>query len=173
MARPRLTLPQQLNVAFRIAILVHPQLSAGERVQRVDRVLGSRQIHDAVHDERRGLELLVVPSLEQPLHAQISGVLGGDLIQLAEAPALVVSRVHQPVAWLLVGIEEPLIGHRNSGWALAAQRPRRGQHQHRASHHADSRSLHGAPLSECRYAITSSSVFWLIDAYAGMSDGLS
>jgi hypothetical protein len=40
--------------AFGIAMLVHPKLPAGERVQRVNRVLGSRQIHDAVHDERRG-----------------------------------------------------------------------------------------------------------------------
>ena len=52
----------------RIAMLVHPELPAGQRVERINGVLRPREIHDAVDDQRRRLELLGVPSLEEPLH---------------------------------------------------------------------------------------------------------
>ena len=127
-ASPRFTLAAAVERALRIAMLVHPQLPSGDRVERVDRVLGTRQIHDPVDDERRGLELLDVAPLEQPFDAQVLHVLRCDLVQPAVAPAVVRARIHEPVAGLLIRLQQPLVGHRP---ALAAQRPGSVREQNR------------------------------------------
>ncbi len=114
MASPRLFRPQQLKVRARIAMLVHPQLAAGHDIERVDGILRPGQIHDAVDDEWSRLELLVVAPLEEPFHAEVLDVLRRDLIQPAEPPSVVRVGVHEPVARLLIGFQEPFVRDRKT-----------------------------------------------------------
>ena len=106
--------PAAIECARRILMTVGPQDAAGERVERVNLVLRPGQVHDAVDDERRGLELLLVPSLEQPLDVEVLDVLRRDLIEAAEAPAIVAVRIGEPVSGLLIGLEQPFVGDRQT-----------------------------------------------------------
>ena len=55
----------------------------------MDLILRTGQVHDSVHNQRRGLKLLFLPGLEQPLDMQAIHVLRVDLVEPAESPAIV------------------------------------------------------------------------------------
>ena len=107
-------------------VLVDPEGAPGPRVERDDVVGPLREVHDAVHDERRGLPRAHDRALVGPLQLQVAGVGGRDLVERAVARAHERAVVRQPVLRLLGGIDEPLEGDRPR--SLAVQRQR---HEHR------------------------------------------
>ena len=94
-------------------MLVGPERAAGFRVERDDVALRARDVHHAVHDDRRRLDLGPV-HLEDPLGLEPVDVVGGDLVQAAVVMAPVVAAVGQPVARLRGGVEQPFVGDRQA-----------------------------------------------------------
>ena len=56
-----------------------PDLLAGTRIQRIDMIEGGRDVHDAVHDNRRGLHAVDDLGLEDPGRPQFADIGGIDL----------------------------------------------------------------------------------------------
>jgi hypothetical protein len=75
---------------------VAPQLPRRSGVDRPD-VVGSRDVDDAVDEDRRRLELLGLAGLERPRQRQLTNVLWRDLRQLAVALAGKIAVVSRPI----------------------------------------------------------------------------
>jgi hypothetical protein len=82
--------------ALRERPLVMPDLFAGTAVDRPRMIEGAGDVEDAVHNDRRRLELVDDAGLEGPLGGQLIDVGGGDLREGTESLAGVVTRVGQP-----------------------------------------------------------------------------
>ena len=97
---------------------VLPQDVAGPRVEGPDPAVPARDVHDAVDDERGGLErvrrLARVQAhraaLEDPLGRELADVLLGDLVERAVALPVVGAVVGEPVLRLRAGVEDALVG---------------------------------------------------------------
>ncbi len=63
--------------AERVAVM--PDLRAGTRVERIDVVERRRDVHDAVHDDRRGFEAVHDLGLEDPCRTKVLDVVRVDL----------------------------------------------------------------------------------------------
>src|SRR6185436_308531 len=74
---------------------VAPQLPRRSGVDRPD-VVRTRDVDDAVDENRRGLDLLGLPGLERPRQRQLTNVLRRDLRQLAVALTGKVAVVRRP-----------------------------------------------------------------------------
>ena len=70
------------------------------------RSFGAWTVYDSVHDQRRGLEFLERPRLEDPLELEVLDVVRRNLRQLAESLALHRPRVGEPVLRLPVGAKQ-------------------------------------------------------------------
>ena len=81
----------------RRAIRVGPEDASGRRIERHEIVRRLDRVHDAVHHQRRRLELLERLRLEDPSELEILHVGGRDLGQRAVALAHHVARIRQPV----------------------------------------------------------------------------
>ena len=75
---------------------VAPDLAPGAGVDRPRRVVRPGDVHHAVEDDRRRLELAELRGLERPLRRQLADVGRGDLGQRAVALAAVVAAVVEP-----------------------------------------------------------------------------
>ena len=95
---------------------VAPEDATGFGIERGDIVRRLGDVHDAVDDERRGLDLRI-PRLVHPLQLEPMRVGRRDLVETAEAPTAIVPRIGEPTPRLVVGIEQPFVGDlsRDSG----------------------------------------------------------
>ena len=87
-----------------------PDRAPGARIEGVVDVIGSGQVHDAIHDQRRAFELSSFPGLEDPLRGQALHVACVDLIQSAKALSGIVARIDEPVLRLPGGIQNAIEG---------------------------------------------------------------
>ena len=100
---------------------VLPDQLAGAGIERLNDVVGIRQIDNAVVHQRRGL---VAPRClvhrPNPGEAQVMYVLARDLGQRAVIPCLIIAADHQPVAG--IGVAEHFVGDRDVVLHLPANR---------------------------------------------------
>ena len=83
-------------------VLVAPDLPSRARVDGPE-IVGRREVHDAVDENRRGLDLLRKVRLERPGEAERVHVVARDLRQRAVAPARIVAVIRGPAVRLRVG----------------------------------------------------------------------
>ena len=103
--------------------LVGPEDPSGGGIES-DHVVGSLdRVHDPVHHQRRGFELLERSRLIDPLQFQVLHVLRSDLRERAMTLAHSGTGVGQPVLRLLVGAQDAIEGN------LGEQRTRDGKKQ--------------------------------------------
>ena len=133
----------------RRGVVIHPEHAAGPGVERDDVVGSLRDVHDAVHDERRRREALERLRLEDPLLLEILDVRRRHLAQLGVTLAHIRAGVGEPVPRLVRGAKEAL------GRNLRQQgaRQRRGKADRQQC--GESSSSHRWPLKVRRYATTS------------------
>ena len=144
MASPRLLAPQQTRASGELGVAVLPEHAPRLRVHREHVVRTLRDVHHAVHHERRrlpGAEHLVG---EHPLELEVLHVARVDLAQQRVTLARVVAGVGQPVL-RLVGRALQAIG----GDLRECGRGRRRERRAPASDRARARGHHGS-LSEAR-----------------------
>ena len=89
-------------------IVIHPKHASGFRVER-DGVVGRlREIHDAVDDERRGLECLQRLRLKHPFQLEVLYVGGRNLLQRAVTLAHVGAGIGEPVLRFAGGLGQSI-----------------------------------------------------------------
>ena len=93
-----------------VPVVVRPKDAARGGIQSEDVILRTREVHDAIHHQRRGFELLRRAALKEPLGFQFFHIAGVDLIEAAVTPAVVAAGIHQPVAGFLIGVQQAFIG---------------------------------------------------------------
>ena len=95
--QPAIHLAAAYRQALRQHIVINPEHASGFGVER-DGVVGRlREIHDAVDDERRGLECLQRLRLKHPFQLEVLHVGGRNLLQRAVALAHVGAGIGEPV----------------------------------------------------------------------------
>jgi len=87
-------------------VLEVPEFLAGARVGGEDVIEGRRDVHDAVLDDRCGLEGTHNAGLEHPFDAQPADVLGVDLLARPEALLAEIAAVAQPVLALRAALRD-------------------------------------------------------------------
>ena len=122
-------------------VLVGPQRPSRFRIERDHVARRAGHVHDAIHHNRRRLDLLTM-HLVDPLRPQPVDVVDCDLIQAAVVMASIIAAVGQPVARFLGGVQEPFIRHWQTGG--------RGGLRERDSAERECRGR--AQVDECRMA---------------------
>src|SRR6266849_1115566 len=166
--------------------LVLPDRAPGTRVQGIDAVVLPGTVHNSVHNKRRCFKFAPCHRLICPLGYERCGIRRIDLIQRTEAMPRIVSGVHQPVLWLLGGVEQPLESHLPIGLRCAEAQRRCKRHNKRQCHSERSEesafafstqrhNFHCAPpfsLAASRNAMRSFKSFSgrLLASYAGIND---
>jgi hypothetical protein len=128
---PRLTSPQQAIEIARQFTAVAPQLAAGPRIERPAGVEGASDVNNAVHHERRRLELSQRLGLEDPLRREAVDVLRRDVLERAVALIGVVTRVGEPARRVLQAVAQILGRDLRGRDLLRGDRPRGRGHDHR------------------------------------------
>ena len=90
---------------------VGPIGAAGPRVQSEGIAGRLGEIHDAIHHQGGGLDLLKCPHLEHPLQLEVPDISPIDLIEPAVAMAVVGTGIGQPVFRLLLSVQYALVSH--------------------------------------------------------------
>ncbi len=141
----------------RVRVAVLPEHAPGPGIQRQHVVGALRDVHEAVHDDRRGLPGPEHLALQDPLLLQVPHVERRDLPQHGVALAGVPAGIRQPVLGFLRGTQQAIRCHLgvNTRRDARGESQRGHQQEVRRSRH---RASHGhSPFSVVRYAITSAS----------------
>ncbi len=126
----------------RHGVAVLPEHAAGLRVHRQHVVRPLGDIHDPVHDERRGLPRAEHLIGQNPLELEILDVAGLDLRQQTVALTGIAARIGEPVLRLVRGAQQAIRGDLR----IERRRPD-DQHQQRCEHPASCHActLHVSP----------------------------
>src|SRR4051812_46287378 len=90
-------------------VSVNPEDASGFCIQSHNIAWRLGEIHDSVHDQRRGFEFLQRVGLENPLLLEILHVDGSDLFQQAVTLACVTTRIRQPVFRMIGGVKQEIV----------------------------------------------------------------
>jgi len=98
--------------AWRRRVAESPEFSAGDPVERHHVIRRIDSIENALRNKRRRFEPACIPARPNPRELEISNVLPRDLVQERVSVTEKVSRVGEPVMGFLIGMNNPLEGHR-------------------------------------------------------------
>ena len=94
--------------------IVGPDLLTGLRIKGEYRAPGTGDIHDAVDNQRRGLNTAIARDIEKPVKAELSDVPGIDLFKGAEPLLSIGPTMGQPVRCDTARGQRPLFGLRRT-----------------------------------------------------------
>src|SRR2546429_2877041 len=107
---PRSTLFPYTTLFRSELVPVAPEQSSGRRVQRQNVTVGVRDVHDPIDDDGGQLHASAF-RVEDPLRHQPLDVRGVHLLQRAVAPTPVIAEIGEPIARVLVSVQQSLEGN--------------------------------------------------------------